>query len=114
MRKILETEPPGINHQIGFSNYVFPTTPEGITLPEFDRPAFELAKEYKKNFGYLIHGKFLRDATESEIEELVKRVCTTAIEIGTSIMISIASVPPGSSIEKTNFAFSLVEKYGRY
>jgi hypothetical protein len=114
MREILENEPPGINHQIAFTNYVFPTTPEGISLPEYDRPAFELAKAYKKNFAYMVHGKFLRDATESEIEELIKRVCTLAVETGTSIMISITSVPHGSTIEKVNYTYGLVRKYGRY
>lgn len=114
IRKILETEPPGINHQIGFSNYIFPTTPEGITLPEYDRPAFELAREYKKSFGYVVHGKFLRDATEDEIEMLVKRVCTQATEIRASIIFSISAVPPGTDLEKVNLTFNFVRKYGRY
>jgi uroporphyrinogen-III decarboxylase len=114
MRKILETEPPGINHQIGFSNYIFPTTPEGITLPEYDRPAFELAREYKKSFGYVVHGKFLRDATEDEIEMLVKRVCTLATEIRSSIIFSISAVPPGTDLAKVNLTFNFVRKYGRY
>jgi len=114
MRHILENEPPGINHQILWSNYVFPTTPEGITLPEYDRPALELAKEYKKCYSYIIHGKFLRDATEEEIEALVKRVCTLATEMRTPMTLSISSVPPGTDLEKVNFTFNLVKKYGRY
>lgn len=114
MRRILETEPAGINHQISWSNYIFPTTPEGITLPEYDRPAFELAKEYRKSFGYIVHGKFLRDATEQEIEALVKRVCTLATQMRTSISVSITSVPPGTDLEKVNLTFHFVRKYGRY
>jgi hypothetical protein len=114
MRKILETEPPGINHQILWANYIFPTTPEGITLPEYDRPAFELAREHKKSFAYIIHGKFLRDATTGEIEALVRRVCTLATEMRTSISISISAVPPGTDLEKVNDTFELVRKYGRY
>ena len=114
MRKILETEPAGINHQILWSNYTFPTTPEGISLPEYDRPAFELTKEYKKFFAYMVHGKFLRDATEEEIEALVKRVCTLAKEIRVSISIGITAVPPGMDLEKINYLFKKVQEYGRY
>jgi hypothetical protein len=29
-------------------------------------------------------------------------------------MVSIASVPPGASLEKANYVFELVEKHGRY
>ena len=114
MKSILETEPPGINHKIAFTNYIFHTTPEGITLPEYDRPAFELAKANKKSFSYLIHGKFLRDATESEIEALIKRVCTMAVEMKAAITIGLTSVPHGASIDKVNFTYSLVRKFGRY
>ena len=114
MRKILETEPAGLNHQIMWSNYIFPTTAEGISLPEYDKPAFELAKEYKKNFIYMIHGKFLRDATEKEIEALVKRVCTLATKMRTSLTIALTAVPPGTDLEKLNYLFKRVQEYGKY
>lgn len=114
MRDILETEPPGINHQLLWSNYIFPTTPAGVTLPEYDQPAFELAREHKKCFSYIIHGKFMRDATADEIEELVRRVCTLATDMRTSISVSVSSVPPGTDLEKVNHIFNLVKKYGRY
>ncbi len=114
MRNIIENEPPGIAHQIYWSNYIFPTTPEGVTLPEYDQPALELAKKYKKNFVYFIHGKFLRDASKKEIEDVAKRVLTLATNTRTSLTLMIASVPPGTDLQKVNFAFSLVEKYGRY
>ncbi|MBN1536282.1 MAG: hypothetical protein JW908_06085 [Anaerolineales bacterium] len=114
MRRILETEPAGINHQLSWSNYIFPTTPEGVSLPEYDRPAYELAKEYKKNFMYVIHGKFLRDASEQEIDALVKRVCSLAVELRTSLSIMISAVPPGMDLEKINLTFNFVRKYGRY
>ncbi len=114
MRKILETEPAGLNHQIMWSNYIFPTTPEGISLPEYDHPAFELAKEYKKNFIYMIHGKFLRDAIEKEIEALVKRVCTLATKMRTSLTIALTAVPPGTDLEKLNYLFKRVQEYGKY
>ena len=114
MKKILETEPPGINHLLGYTNYIFTTTPEGITLPEYDRPAFELAKANKKSFSYNIHGKFIRDATNSEIEALIKRVCGLAVELRTPITIGLTSVPHGATIDKVNYTYSLVKKYGRY
>lgn len=114
MRRILETEPAGINHQILWSNYIFPTTPEGISLPEYDRPALQLAKENKKCFSYIIHGKFMRDATAEEIEALVQRFCNLATEMRASASVSVSSVPPGTDLEKVNLIFNLVKKYGRY
>ena len=114
MRKILETEPKGINHQILWGNYTFPTTPEGISLPEYDQPSFELAKEYKKCFNYIVHGKFLRDSTEEEIEALIKRICTLAKELSVSISIAISAVPPGTDLGKINYLFKKVEEFGRY
>lgn len=114
MKEILKTEPKGIENQIHWSNYIFHTTPNGITKPEYDRPAFELAKKYKKNFMYIIPGKYLRDATEEEIDESLKRVLGLAIEIGVSVTLAIASTPPGTGLEKVNFTLSLADKYGRY
>jgi len=114
MQEILETEPPGINHQILWSNYIFATTPEGVTLPEYDRPVLELAKKYKKAFSYILHGKFLRDASKQEIDEVVKRVCGLAKELRVSLSFSISAVPPGASLDKANYTFELVKKYGKY
>lgn len=114
MRRILENEPEGINHQISWASYLFPTTPDGVCLPEYEQPAFELAKEYKKCFMYFIHGKFLRDATKQEIKELVKRVCILATQMQTSLSIAIGAVPPGTDLEKVNYTFEMVRQYGRY
>jgi len=114
MKKILETEPAGINHQISWSNYIFPTTPEGVTLPEYDKPVFELAKIHKKCFMYIVHGKFLRDAYEDEIEALIKRICTLATKMRTSITISLSAITPDTDLDKIHKVFYLVKKYGRY
>jgi len=114
MQEILENDPPGIHQQVLWANYIFSTTPEGITLPEYDRPAMELAKKYRKSFSYILHGKYLRDAAEQEIEEVVKRVCGMATEMRASLSFSISSVPPGASLDKANYTFNLVKKYGRY
>jgi hypothetical protein len=98
----------------GVSGYIFPQTPEGLTLPEYDRPMLELAKKYKQSYGYFIHGKYLRDATESQLDATVQRICKMAAEVRANLMVTISSVPPGASVEKANFVFKLVEKYGRY
>jgi hypothetical protein len=96
------------------SNYIFPQTPEGLTLPEYDPPMLELAKKYRQSYGYMIHGKYLRDASESQLDATVQRICGLAKEARVNLMVSIASVPPGASVEKANYVFKLVEKYGRY
>jgi hypothetical protein len=41
-----------------FSNYIFPQTPEGVTLPEYDQPMLDLAKKYKQSYMYMVHGKY--------------------------------------------------------
>lgn len=111
----LNMQDPMLAKSLGaFSNYIYPQNPEGITLPEFDRPSLELAKKYKQSYGYFIHGKYLRDATEAQLEETVARICKMAVEVKANLMVTIASVPPGASLEKANYVFKLVEKYGRY
>ena len=98
----------------GFSNYIFPQTPEGVTLPEYDQPMLDLARKYKQSYMYMVHGKYLRDATESQLDATVQRICRMAVDSRVNLMVSIASVPPGASVEKANYVFRLVEKYGRY
>jgi hypothetical protein len=98
----------------GFTNYIFPQTPEGVTLPEYDQPMLDLAKKYKQSYSYMVHGKYLRDASESQLDATVQRICRMATETRVNLMVSIASVPPGASVEKANYVFRLVEKYGRY
>jgi hypothetical protein len=98
----------------GVSGYIFPQTPEGLTLPEYDQPMLELAKRYKQSYGYFIHGKYLRDASESQLDATVQRICKMAAEVRANLMVTISSVPPGASVEKANYVFQLVEKYGRY
>ncbi len=79
------------------------------------RPAqLELAKKYKQTYSYFIHGKYLRDATESQLDATVQRICKLAVEVRANLMVTISSVPPGASVEKANYVFKLVEKYGRY
>jgi hypothetical protein len=98
----------------GVSNYIFPQTPEGLTLSGYDRPMLELAKKYRQSYTYMIHGKYLRDATEAQLDATVQRICGLAREVRANLMVSIASVPPGASVQKANHVFQLVEEYGRY
>lgn len=114
MQEILDNEPQANADQISWSNYIFHTTPNGITLPEYDEPAFELARKYKKSFMYIVQGKFLRDASHQEIEELLKRVLGLAVETRTSVSLMISSIPPGTDLDKANFTLSLADKYGKY
>ncbi len=112
---VLNMQDPVLGKGFGsFSNYIFPQTPEGITLPEYDQPMLDLAKKYKQSYMYMVHGKYLRDATESQLDVTVQRICRMAVETRVNLMVSIASVPPGASVEKANYVFQLVEKYGRY
>jgi hypothetical protein len=98
----------------GMTNYIFPQTPDGVTLPEYDRPMLELAKRVGKSYSYLIHGKFIRDATEAELEDLVKRVCGMATEMRARMSVGMVSIPPGTDLNKIDLVLDRVEKYGRY
>jgi hypothetical protein len=61
-----------------------------------------------------VHGKYLRDASEAQLETTVQRICGRAKEVRANLMVTIASIPPGASLEKANHVFQLVEKHGRY
>lgn len=98
----------------GFTNYIFPTTPAGLTLPEYDQPMLSLAKKNKKTYNYMIHAKFIRDASVAQIEEVVKRVCSPATETRTRMMISVGAIAPGTDLGKIDALLSYVHQYGRY
>lgn len=98
----------------GYINYIFPTTPEGLTLPEYDQPMLELAKKNKKTYMYLIHGKFIRDATPQELEDVVKRICQMATGMKVRLNIAVLTVAPGTDLQNIDLILSSVDKYGRY
>ncbi|NIM93386.1 MAG: hypothetical protein GTO18_06710 [Anaerolineales bacterium] len=98
----------------GLTNYIFPQTPEGITIPEYDRRMLDLAKRLKGTYNYLIHGKFIRDATYQEIVDLVMRLCSTAIEMRARMSVGMVSIPPGTDLNKIDLVLKSIEKYGRY
>ena len=99
---------------MGFTNYIFPTTPEGLTLPDFDQPMFDLAKKKKRSYMYMIHAKFIRDATAQQIDEVVKRICGTAVQMRVRMMISVGAIAPGTDLQKIDALLNSVHKYGRY
>jgi uroporphyrinogen-III decarboxylase len=98
----------------GYTNYIFPQTPQGVTLPEYDRPMLELAKKNRKNYTYLVHGKFIRDATEQQLEDVVKRICQMATGLRAGLIVALGAVPPGTDLGKVDQLLSLVREYGRY
>lgn len=105
----------GMGYRIGgLDNYIFPQDPNGVTLAAYDQKMLELAKENNTSYTYMIHGKFIRDATEEELENLVARVCRMAVEMKAKLIIMVISVPPGTDMYKLELIPDLVEKYGRY
>ena len=98
----------------GFTNYIFPTTPEGVTLPEFDEPMMAMTKKYKRTYNYMVHAKFIRDATEQELEEVVKRICLMATQSKTRLMISVGAIGPGTDLGKIDALLNCVHTHGRY
>jgi uroporphyrinogen-III decarboxylase len=98
----------------GFTNYIFPTTPEGLTLPEYDEPMLALARQHKRSYSYIVHAKFMRDATVPQIEEVVKRICLMATQTRTRMMISLGAIAPGTDLQKIDAFLDCVHTYGRY
>lgn len=97
-----------------YSNYTFPQTPDGVSLPEYDRRMLEMAKRDNRSYGYLIHGKYIRDASEQELGDLVKRVCGYATQIRARMSVGMVSIPPGTDLNKIDLVLRLVETHGRY
>jgi len=98
----------------GYTNYIFPVTPEGMTLPEYDPPMLEIAKKHNKTYNYMVHGKYIRDATGQQLEETVQRVCQMATQMRARLMLSVGAVAPGTDLNKLDLITGAVETYGRY
>lgn len=99
---------------MGYTNYIFPTTPEGVTLPEYDKIMLEMVKKKKRAYFYMIHAKFIRDATGQQIEDLVKRICLMAKQMKARMMVTLGAIAPGTDLEKIDLLLDCVDKYGRY
>ena len=99
---------------LGFTNYIFPTLPDGVTLPDYDQPMLELAKKRKASYSYLIHAKFIRDATAQQIEDLVKRICGMATQMRVKMSIGVGAIAPGTDLKKIDVLLNSVNQYGRY
>ncbi len=98
----------------GFTNYIFPTTPDGVTLAEHDQPMLELAKKRKRTYMYMVHAKFIRDATGKQLEEVVRRICQMATQMRARLMISVGAIAPGTDLRNVDLLLDTVHKYGRY
>jgi hypothetical protein len=108
------TNYPALSGIACFNNYMFPQDALGLTPPEFDQEMIELSKELKTPYQYLVHGKFLRDGTEDEIANQVKRVCEFAVELQAPMAVGIAAVPLGTDLSKVDIVLKTVDQYGRY
>jgi len=67
-----------------------------------------------KTYNYLVHGKFIRDATDQELEAAVKRICQMATRMRARLMPSVATVAPGTDLDKIDLLLRTVDSYGRY
>ncbi|MFX0093967.1 MAG: hypothetical protein ACFFBD_19665 [Candidatus Hodarchaeota archaeon] len=97
-----------------FNNYMFPQNEIGLTPPEYDEEMIALSKKIRVPYNYLVHGKFLRDGTDQEIEAAVERVCSVAVEMEAPMMVGIAAVPLGTELSKIDVVLDAIEQYGRY
>lgn len=98
----------------GFTNYIFPTTPEGLTLPECDEPMLALTKKNNRTYNYMVHAKFIRDATGQQLEEVIKRICLMATQTQTRLSISVGAIAPGTDLQNIDALLNCVHTYGRY
>jgi uroporphyrinogen-III decarboxylase len=98
----------------GFTNYIFPTLPDGVTLPEYDRPMLELAKQKNRSYMYMVHAKFIRDAIEGQIDAVVKRICEMAVQMRVRLMVSVGAIAPGTDLKKIDVLLNSVHTHGRY
>jgi hypothetical protein len=98
----------------GFTNYIFPTTPNGVTLAEYDQPMLELAKKKNRTYMYMVHAKFIRDATGQQLEDVVKRICLMATQMRARLMISVGAIAPGTDLRKIDELLNHIHNYGRY
>ncbi|MEE9378320.1 MAG: uroporphyrinogen decarboxylase family protein [Candidatus Lokiarchaeia archaeon] len=97
-----------------FNNYMFPQNEIGLTPDAYDEEMIHLSKELKTPYQHLIHGKFLRDGTNEEIEAHVKKVCELAVENKVPMGLGIAAVPLGTDLTKIDLILNSVGKYGVY
>ena len=97
-----------------FNNYMFPQNELGVTPDNYDEDMIKLSKELKTPYQYLVHGKFLRDGNNKEIEAQVKKVCELAVENRVPMGLGIAAVPLGTDLTKIDLILNSVDKYGVY
>ena len=74
----------------------------------------ELAKRKNRPYSYMIHAKFIRDATEQQLDDVVKRICGMAIPMRARLTISVGAIAPGTDLQKIDALLDSVHKHGRY
>ena len=78
----------------GYTNYIFPTTPEGLNdAAEIDQ-RISSGQEEQEVLHVPPSWKFIRDATPQELENAVKRICQMATGMKVSMGISVPAVAP--------------------
>jgi uroporphyrinogen-III decarboxylase len=108
------SEYPALSGIACYNNYMFPQNELGITPPEMDEAMILMSKDLKTPYQYLIHGKFLRDGTEKELEAQTRRVCEFAVSNKTPFSVGLAAVPLGTDLKKIDLILNTVEEYGVY
>ncbi len=97
-----------------FNNYMFPQNEMGVTSAEYDAQMVELSKKLKTPYQFLIHGKFIRDCTEKELEKELVRVCNLVMKNNIPLSIGLAAVPLGTDLSKIDTFLKVINKYGVY
>jgi hypothetical protein len=105
---------PALSGVACYSNYMFPQSDIGLTPPEWDEEMLAFSKELRVPYQYQIHGKFLRDGTERELEDHVKRVCELAVRAQAPMFVSIPSIPLDTPLSRVDLVFDSAMQYGRY
>ncbi len=108
------TDYPALSGIASFNNYMFPQDEIGLTSAEYDTQMVELSKKVKIPYQYIIHGKFLRDCSEKELEKELVRVCNMGTEENIPLSIGLVSVPLGTDLSKLDKVIEVIKEYGVY
>lgn len=74
----------------------------------------ELARKENRTYSYLIHAKFIRDATGEQIDEVVERICGMATEMRARLTVGLGAIAPGTDLDTIDVLLDSVHKHGRY
>ena len=108
------TDYPALSGIASFNNYMFPQNEVGLTPAEYDAQMVELSKKTKIAYQFIIHGKFLRDCTEKELEKELVRVCNLVMKDNIPLSFGLVSVPLGTDLSKVDKVIEVIKEYGVY